>query len=60
MDNIIEKQKEIINKQEIIIKEKDNLIETISQAKGFNTKILQEEYENLSEEHSRLKTQYKN
>ena len=58
-EKIIE-QKEIINKQEIIIKEKDNLIGTISQAKGFNTKILQEQYENLSEEHSKLKTQYKN
>ncbi len=44
VDNIIEKQKEIITKQDLIISEKDALIDTISQAKGFNTKILQEKY----------------
>lgn len=58
VDNIIEKQKEIITKQDLIINEKDNLIDTISQAKGFNTKILQEKYEDLTEEHSKLKSRY--
>lgn len=58
VDNIIEKQKEIITKQDLIISEKDALIDTISQAKGFNTKILQEKYEDLTKEHSKLKTSY--
>lgn len=55
VENIVEKQTEIIFKQDLIIKEKDNLINWVSQAKGFNTDVLQEKYEDLVEENSALK-----
>lgn len=66
VENIVEKQTEIIFKQDLIIKEKDNLINWVSQAKGFNTDVLQEKYDDLVEENSvlkhenrKLKKQYK-